>query len=391
MQGIFIRILMTPAKRLEYAFKKIFVIIFKLFIRLPKIERVDPAKIKSILFLRHDWLGDVIISTPVWRLVKQHYPDLRVGVLATPAGLALLKHDPYIDQRHAFNKKSALSVIGLVRQVRARKYDAIVNLVYRTSFTGSLLTLLCASKNVPRIRLTGGDDKNLFYTTNIPKKIFGAATQTMVQETAQVLPALGVSLAGADLRLRIFIPEPLQIGADEFINSREASCRLRLGINLSAREEYREWSEKAVTEFIRLVTAKYPSIKIFIFSTPGSAKYASLKKEIKEGAVVFVPHNKDIITIGAMLGRMQALISPDTAMIHLASALNVAVVGLYYNREKAVLWRPFGVPSRILVAPTGKIGDISASDVLKLTVNLLEEIKAVQDGLPLTKKPPYSR
>jgi heptosyltransferase III len=89
--------------------------------------------------------------------------------------------------------------------------------------------------------------------------------------------------------------------------------------------------------------------------------------------VVFVPQNPDILEVAAILERMQMLISPDTAMVHLASALKVPVVGLYYNIEKEVLWRPFGVPYRTIVAPSGKIEDIVVEDVLRQTNSLLKE------------------
>ena len=44
---------------------------------------IDIRTVKSLLFLRYDRIGDMIVTTPIFRSLKQLNPALKIGVVAS--------------------------------------------------------------------------------------------------------------------------------------------------------------------------------------------------------------------------------------------------------------------------------------------------------------------
>lgn len=79
----------------------------------------------------------------------------------------------------------------------------------------------------------------------------------------------------------------------------------------------------------------------------------------------------DILDAAAMLARMSLLITPDTAMLHLADAFGIPLVAMYISREKSVLWRPLRAAYRGIIAEGGVMESIQPQAVAAAAVSLL--------------------
>ncbi|MBF0478617.1 MAG: lipopolysaccharide heptosyltransferase II [Candidatus Omnitrophica bacterium] len=53
---------------------------------------------KNILVVNVNWLGDVIFSTPVFRALKEKYPEVRIACMAVPRVCEVLKFVPFVDE-----------------------------------------------------------------------------------------------------------------------------------------------------------------------------------------------------------------------------------------------------------------------------------------------------
>ena len=75
----------------------------------PKLP-LDFKKIKSVLVIRHDRLGDVLLSTPVYETLKKEFPHLHISALVDNAQVGLLDNNPNIDRLFIMNLKQPLNV-----------------------------------------------------------------------------------------------------------------------------------------------------------------------------------------------------------------------------------------------------------------------------------------
>jgi len=99
---------------------------------------------KNILVVNVNWLGDVVFSTPVFRAIKEKYPQARVSCLAVPRVEDVLAHVPFIDEVIVYDEKGRdrflFGKLKLISKLRAKNFDAAFLL--HGSWTRALLVFL---------------------------------------------------------------------------------------------------------------------------------------------------------------------------------------------------------------------------------------------------------
>lgn len=76
-----------------------------------------------ILVLRLSSLGDVVLTAPVYRNLKAHWPDARISVLVKPAFCPVLENNPYVDEVIPFR-----SLRQAIREIRRRNFTHLLDL-----------------------------------------------------------------------------------------------------------------------------------------------------------------------------------------------------------------------------------------------------------------------
>lgn len=102
------------------------------------------ANIKKILVVQTAFIGDLVMSTPIFPALKKIFPNSQIDVLVIPAAAIILKHNPYINKILTFDKKinpfrKLKEFIRLIYEIRMMKYDIGIALQY--SYTTSSLML----------------------------------------------------------------------------------------------------------------------------------------------------------------------------------------------------------------------------------------------------------
>lgn len=93
-------------------------------------------KLKRVLVVRLDRLGDVVLSTPVFEVIKKKYPNSHLSVLVQQRVAPLLKDHPFIDEVLDFSSRSFWEWIHFLRN----RFEAV--LVLQTQFKISLALFL---------------------------------------------------------------------------------------------------------------------------------------------------------------------------------------------------------------------------------------------------------
>ena len=70
----------------------------------------------SVLVIRPDRLGDVVLSTPVYASIKKSFPHLQVSVLVSHSNAPILTNNPNVDEIISFNSKNLRTIIKKIRR-----------------------------------------------------------------------------------------------------------------------------------------------------------------------------------------------------------------------------------------------------------------------------------
>src|SRR5215471_10514792 len=77
----------------------------------------------KFLIIRFSSIGDIVLTTPVIRCLKQQLPDAEVHYVTKLQFKSILENNPYIDRLHLLSDLKTT-----IRELKAERFDYIVDL-----------------------------------------------------------------------------------------------------------------------------------------------------------------------------------------------------------------------------------------------------------------------
>ncbi|MDP2928830.1 MAG: glycosyltransferase family 9 protein, partial [Candidatus Omnitrophota bacterium] len=91
-------------------------------------NRAGPRK--RILIVRMDRIGDVVLSTPAIKAVRDEYPDSYIAVLVRPYARGIMDGNPYVNEVITYDKsggeKGIFGNIRFISHLRRKRFDLAI-------------------------------------------------------------------------------------------------------------------------------------------------------------------------------------------------------------------------------------------------------------------------
>jgi heptosyltransferase-3 len=336
-------------------------------------ERIDPARINSILFLRYDRIGDMVVSLPTFHVLKALYPHIQIDVLASPGNRTIISQDDTIRNVLVYDKGSFGKTWKTIQHFRRSSYDVTVDLVANVSAT-SLIILLLAGRSSFKIGVRKNNSVNL-YDFIIPEQ--NMRTTPAIRLHFASLQPLGIApeMSTRDTGIRLS-EEQWRRGADLIAALRRDDATGLVGINISAGKPNREWGVEKYIPFVREISAHYPRQQFLVFAGPTDYELAEAIANASGENVAVVPRGLSLLDIAAMMKHLNLMMTPDTSICHIASSLGIPLLGLYTAAEENFLrWQPYNTRSWVLRPSSGDtLEGISVEDYIKKADEVLAEV-----------------
>lgn len=330
-------------------------------------EARDPAalggpggEVASILFLRLDRLGDLLVSTPTIAAVRSRFPDARITLLVSPRSVQIAPWVPGVDEVLLFDRKRPTAWPALLRALRSRRFDLAFDLNAAFSSTATLVARFSGARRTatfdhPRSR---GWFDYLF-------PVDGEGHQ--VRTHAGVGTVLGVP---APDRPVLDVPDGLPEVARRFLEDHGIGPNdpvVVLNPNLT-RERYR-WP---LDRFAALGDRAAEAGARVVVSCAGAAEHERALEvaRLMTAPAAVLPGDWPLPDFVRFLRRVSAFVSTMTGPVHVCEALGVPVVGLC-GRRQARGWRPLGAEHRVVVSETDTVVDIPLEAVWAALESLL--------------------
>ncbi|MCQ2291714.1 MAG: glycosyltransferase family 9 protein [Bacteroidales bacterium] len=88
-------------------------------------DEIQPPSATKILIIRLSSIGDIVLTTPVIRAVKQQVPGVELHFLTKKANENVVLPNPHIDKVHVYDSKSKKAVF---EELKAEHFDYIIDL-----------------------------------------------------------------------------------------------------------------------------------------------------------------------------------------------------------------------------------------------------------------------
>jgi ADP-heptose:LPS heptosyltransferase len=342
----------------------------------PPVTRPDPMALRRVLIVRHDRLGDWVVTSPLVALLSEVAPNAEIDVLASPANAVLPRTDERVSEV-IVNDHRWLGWLRALRRLRRRRYDLIISPIYYRHLREGLVATLAARRHTYTLSVYRPRRYQGMFSAVV--RIAGARTHM----TERLLYTVQQGLVG-DVRragesaarwpMRLFVDAKAESHASSFLS--RAGIGEFVAINLSAAEPHREWLPSSAIGALRLILAQHPELTFVITPPPGKEAAADeVLRRLDDKRVVAAPATSHLLDLVALLRRARVTITPDTANVHLAAAVGrpVLVLTSAVSTEPA-LWAPYGVPHRSVSAGRHPVSDIPASAVAEAFDSLWAEL-----------------
>lgn len=303
-------------------------------------------EIRKILVIKLRHLGDVVLTIPVFKILKDNFPEVYISALVNCGTEEVLIGNPFINEIIVFDRtikkmnplKRFLNEFLFYKSIRQKKFDMTINLT--DGDRGALVSFISGAKYriayKPKKGLIG---KKLLYTHLGEKKRNHALLQNI-----ELLKQFGIENQG-EIYTNIFISEDAELFVKELFEKNKISNKdTVVHIHPTSRWLFKCWKDEYMAEVIRWLVDK--QIFVIITSSPDKKEIDKIDKILS-----FIPekiYSKIINLCGKINIKQLAAISKashiffgiDTAPMHIAAFVGTPVIALFGAGE--FNWRPWG-------------------------------------------------
>jgi len=307
----------------------------------------------KILVVKLSDIGDVLTATPALRALRQSFPDARIEALVPPNSAPVLLNSPLVDEVIVFNKfaydrlsdalkpANILAALRLGRELRRRRYDALVLLHHLTTWWGVLKYAALAYTAGAPIRAGLDNGRGFFLTHHITDRGFGWRHE--VGYCLEVVKQLGAETD--DLRMEFHPSEEDERWAEEALKGLGRPI-IAIHTGSGGYSPARRWTPKRFAELAdRLVDEKGAGIVLVGTEADGVSEVASLMRH----RALNLEGRTTLGQLAAVLRRCDLFIGADSGVMHLAAAMRTPLVALFgpTNPDAWGPWTPRS-PSRVV-------------------------------------------
>jgi lipopolysaccharide heptosyltransferase II len=296
---------------------------------------IDLAEIKSVLVIRPDRLGDVVLSTPVYESIKASIPGVKLTVLVDQSNAGLIANNPHVDEVLKWNSKQPWEIL---RPLRRGRFDLAFTLNKTFSATASVLILL--SRATCRV---GYENPQSAWMYDVHVKIDNNSRHE-IENNLELLKAVG--LAKILPAPKLFFSEQEEQTIDALLCAKRKHPDRPL-VLIKPGTRVPEWGwrlekfQKVADHLLQTETAE-----VFLISGPGEEEMIDDFLNNMECPPLRLPP-LSIMELALLIQKSDLLFCNHTGIMHLASAVNTPVLVIFKHGEIA-RWGPYNTPNVIL-------------------------------------------
>ncbi len=285
----------------------------------------EAVKAVSILVIKISAIGDVILSIPSLRAIRQRFPAAVIKVLVGLSAREVLDRCPYINElivcdfkgRH----KGIKGVWALSRQLQREMFDVVIDLQNnrKSHMLGGLS--LAASRY-------GYNNRKLSFLLNNSIKD-DAPYLDPLDHQMRVLKLCGVK--NMEKSLELWPSDSDELRADTILKEAWAfQGQMLVGINVRASSRWtsKNWPAAYIAQLCDRLAKEFNVRSVITGSKDDTAFAESVAKMTKSKPLV-IAGKTSINELAALIKRFRVYLTPDSAPMHIACAVGTPCVALF--------------------------------------------------------------
>jgi heptosyltransferase I len=292
---------------------------------------LNTREFRRILIIKPSSFGDVIHALPVLNGLRWRYPAARISWMVANSCAGLLEGQPVLDEVIRFDRKrygllgrswrASLEFIEFVRQLRARRFDLVVDL--QGLFRSGFLAMISGA----RTRVGFANARELGWTfyshrVEVPDPEMHAVDRNYL---------FGIMLGFADVPIAFNLPirDAARASARRLLSEHGlGEGQAYIVVGPGTRWETKQWP---VEHFVAAVTAigNQTQLPIILTGMPEEREVAERIAAGTSARVVNIVGKTSLPEMIALIAGAAAVLMHDSGPMHLATALGRPMLAIY--------------------------------------------------------------
>jgi len=296
-------------------------------------------EIPKILIIRLSSIGDIVLASPLIRVVRAAYPKAQIDFLVKSEYAELARFNPNLSSIIELKTSEHAELQALRDRIRRDQYDVVLDIHnslrsrYIRMFSGAHRTLVVDKRVFSRLLLVR-------FKWNLYKSVVSVADRYL--ETGQSL-GIDVDQKG----LEIFIPDGTMFSVASMMSKLKLErYNIVVGFAPTAKHATKQWP---IERFVELGTnlAKEFQTKVLILGGKEDAEYcgdiAQMVNSQCNGSVAESFAGRfTLLETAAAIGFCDAVVCNDTGVMHLAAAMQRKIVAIFGSSVREFGFFPLG-------------------------------------------------
>ncbi len=318
----------------------------------PLQKKIAVEELKSLLIIPYgEAIGDLIVSLSAARVIKRRNPNCKIGIITSHRNDSILRCDPDFDAMYEFTGRSDRGNFKHLRRARKEKYQVVLNLHFqRMSDYGLISNYISPSGIKVSVQHKRGEMYRILFNQ------LTEATRFRVHLSQLGLKLLDDVVGFSIEPIKALESRPIVSICPAVLTSVRDRVESHIGgvgatwfiyVNPQARNPTREWGIDNNLELCDRLLEKYPEAAVLMTSAPmAQAELQAALSRHGNKRILFFETGYDLNELAALCRLSRLIVTPDTSVVHIASAENKPCIVFYVEfGETPREWLPLMVPS----------------------------------------------
>ena len=315
-------------------------------------DAINLASVRRALVVKLRHHGDVLLSSPVFGVLKNRAPHVEIDALVYEDTRDMLAGHPAIAEIHGVDRawkrqglaRQARHEAGLLSTLRARRYQLLVHL------TGHWRGAWLAQALRPRWSVAPVRDNRFWqwsFSHRYPLPRF--TPRHTVETNLDALRRLGVYPEEAEKRVVLVPGAAAEARVDAMLAAQGIEAKGFIHVHPTSRWLFKAWTEAKNAELLRRLVRD--GHRVVLTAAP-DAREKAIVSRILAAAGAGVTDFSGQLTLremGALAARARLFFGVDSAPMHIAAAVGTPVVVLFGPSSEEA-WGPWRVAHRVVTS-----------------------------------------
>lgn len=270
-------------------------------------------------------IGDTILATPLIHELRANFPDARIDSLVLWAGSKdILEGNPHLNRIYQRNliKEDKLESLRWLRDIGRNAYDISINTHPQSRMHYRMTSWIVGSQmRISHIYECFTLVDRVLVNRTLPQDYL----RHTVHNNISILSLLGKRPALPSHELELFLSDSEENWAEEWLSRKGLKGRPLLGVHAGSggtkNLALKRWPLPCYVRLLQRVRDTLPAATVLLFGGPEEDKeMTTIMGELNSPNVIRA-ESKSLRQAGALMKRLTAFLSVDTALMHVAAAV----------------------------------------------------------------------